>query len=88
MWTYLARFLIYNALGLKKLYNRNSHDWKLIPMHFINNAFGKNFIFHSNLSFKTSVLHQLPTFYENILKSLKRNFSHISYTPTGIRSQF
>ena len=42
MWTYLARFLIYNALGLKKLYNRNSHDWKLIPMHFIN-AFRKNF---------------------------------------------
>ena len=42
----------------KKLNDQNSHDWKLIPMHFINNAFGKSFIFHSNLSFKTSVLHQ------------------------------
>ena len=47
---------------VKKLYGQKSHDLKLIPMHFINNAFGKNFIFHSNLSFKTSVLHQLPTF--------------------------
>ena len=48
---------------VKKLYDRNSHDCKLIPMDFINNAFGKNFIFHSNLSFKTSVLHHFPTFY-------------------------
>ena len=73
---------------VKKLYDQNSHDWKLIPMHFINNAFGKNFIFHSNLSFKTSVLHQFPTFYTNILQSWKRNFSHISYTPSCIGSQF
>ena len=54
---------------VKKLNDQNSHDWKLFPMHFINNAFGKSFIFHSNLSFKTSVLHQLPTFYANILQS-------------------
>ena len=57
-------------------------------MHFINNAFGKNFIFHSNLSFETSVLHQFPIFYGNILQSQKRNFSHISYTPSCIGSQF
>ena len=37
---------------VKKLYYQNSRVWKLIPMHFINNGFGKNFIFHSNLSFK------------------------------------
>ena len=41
--------------SVKKLYDRNSHDWKLIPMHFINNELAENFIFHSNLSFKTSV---------------------------------
>ena len=41
---------------VKNLYDQNSHDWKF-PMHFINNGFGKNFIFHSNLSFKTSVFH-------------------------------
>ena len=73
---------------VKKLYDQNSHDWKLIPMHFINNAFGKNFIFHSNFSFKTSVLHQFPTFYANIIQSWKRNFSHTSYTTRDIGSQF
>ena len=57
-------------------------------MHFINNAFGKNFTFHSNLSFKTSVLHQFPIFYANILQSWKRNISHISYNASRIGSKF
>ena len=47
-------------------------------MHFINNAFLKNFIFHSNLRFETSVLHQFPTCYANILQSWKRDFSRSS----------
>ena len=57
-------------------------------MHFINNPFGENFIFHLNLSFKTSVLHQFPTFYANIPKTWERNFSYLSYTPTCKESQF
>ena len=47
---------------------------RLISMHFINNAYWKIFIFHSNLSFKTSVLHQFPTFYADILPSWKKTF--------------
>ena len=62
MWTYPAKLLAYKAPGLKKLYDQTYHDWKLIPMHVINNAFGKNFIFHSDLSFKTSLLHQFTSF--------------------------
>ena len=53
----------------QKLYDQNSHDWKFIPMHFINDAFRKNFVLHSNLNLKTFVLHQFPTFYANILQS-------------------
>ena len=62
MWTYLAKLLAYKAPGLKKLYDQTYHDWKLIPMHVINNAFGKNFIFHSDLSVKTSLVHQFTSF--------------------------
>ena len=75
---------------VKKLHNQNSH-WKLIPMHFINNTLGKTLfliaISHSSFSFKMSVLHQLSTFYANILQSQKRNFFHNSYTPSCIVSQ-
>ena len=71
----------------KKLYDQNFHEWKLIPIHFINNAFGKNFIFHSNLSFKTSVLQQFLTFYVMILQSWT-NISEISHTHSCLGSQF
>ena len=47
----------FQCFWVKKLCNQNSHDWKLIPMHFIN-----------NFSFKTSALHQFTTFYANILQ--------------------
>ena len=80
MWTYVPKFLAYNALGLKKLYDQNFHDWILIPIHFINNPFG--------ISFKTSILHQFSNFYANILQSWEINFSHFSYTLSCIRSQF
>ena len=45
------------------------------------------FFLNSNLSFKTSVLHQFPIFSEIILQSCKINFSH-SYTSSCIGSQF
>lgn len=30
---------------VRKVHHQNYDDWKLIPMHFINNAFKKDFIF-------------------------------------------
>ena len=32
----------------QRLYNENSHEWKLIPLRYIK-AFGKKFKFHPNL---------------------------------------
>ena len=29
-----------HCFWVKKLYDQNSHDWKLIPMHFINDDYG------------------------------------------------
>ena len=73
---------------IKKLYDQNSNDFKLIPIHFSNNAFEENSIFKWNLSFKTSVLHQFPTFYANTFQSCRKNFSHIPYIASCIESQF
>ena len=54
---------------VKKLCDRNSHDWKLIPMHFINNAFRINFFFNPNLSSKhlhcISFLHFTETYLDH-----------------------
>ena len=34
---------------VKKLYDGNNHDWKIIPLYYINKYFGKKKYFHSNL---------------------------------------
>ena len=83
MWTYSKICSLQCSWGYQ-----NSNDWKLIPVRFIDHAFGKNFFFHSNLSFKSSVMHPFPTFYSNFLQSWKKNLSHISYTPSCIGSHY
>ena len=81
IWTYIVKFIAYNALGLKNYTTKT----------LIGNSLGKTLflivISHSSLSFKMSVLHQFSTFYANILQSQKRNFFHNSYTPSCIVSQ-
>ena len=39
---------------VKKLFDGNYHDWKIIPLFLVNKYFGKNFNFHPNLSFSLS----------------------------------
>ena len=48
----------------------------------------KNFVFHSSISFRTSVLYPFFTFHGNILQWWKRNFSCISHILSFIGSQF
>ena len=35
---------------IKKLFDENFHDWKIIPLHIIHKSLGKKFVFHSNLT--------------------------------------
>ena len=32
---------------IKQLYNNNSHNWKIIPLHMITQKLGKKFLFYS-----------------------------------------
>ena len=41
---------------VKKLYDKNFHEWKVIPLHLIRITFGQNFKFHSNFSCDTRLL--------------------------------
>ena len=51
---------------VKKLYEGNHHNWKIIPLYLINKYFGKNFHFHSNLSFNLALVDSFPEFYKQI----------------------
>ena len=52
---------------VKKLYDENFHEWKVIPLHLIRITFGQNFKFHSNL-YDTKLLTSFPVFYKNIFR--------------------
>ena len=49
---------------IKRLFNNNFHQWKLIPLYLIRQYFGKNFKFHSNSD--------VIQFYASFLNSIKR----------------
>ena len=46
-----------------RLCNEFHRDWKIIPLNYINNALGKNFNFHSNLSIPNKTINSLPSYY-------------------------
>ena len=35
---------------IKRLFNENFHDWKILPLYIIHNSLGKKFMFHSKLN--------------------------------------
>ena len=60
---------------VKKLYDENFHEWKVIPLHLIRITFGQNFKFHSNLSYDTKLLTSFPVFYKNIFRYWSQHFT-------------
>ena len=73
---------------LRKLYDENFHEWKIIPSHLISKYFGKSFKFHSCLSFDRKLLIKFPKFYKNILFQWSSSFFASSELPSCILSNF
>ena len=61
-----SKIISLQCYWVKKVYDGNHHDWKIIPLHFINKHFGKNFHFHSNLSFNLTFVDSFPDLYKQI----------------------
>ena len=49
---------------VKQLYTENHHEWKIIPLLYINNKLFKKFKFHSNLNILKSTQAYIPIFVE------------------------
>ena len=48
---------------IKRLFDNNFHQWKLIPVYVFRKYLGKKFKFHSNLEKSHSILCKFPKFY-------------------------
>ena len=73
---------------IKKLYDENFHEWKVIPLHLTRITFGQNFKFHSNLSNDAKLLTNFPVFYKNIFRYWSQHFTVFPEFPSCILSTF
>ena len=70
------------------MYDKNFHEWKVIPLHLIRLTFGQNLKFHSNLSDVTKLLTSFPIFYKNVVCYWSRHFTVSPELPFLILSTF
>ena len=73
---------------IKRLFDDNYHEWKVIPSHLTNKYLGKDFKFHSNLSFKKSLLNYFPCFYREIFAIWSNSLSSTANFASAISSQY
>ena len=73
---------------IRRLYDSNHHEWKIIPLSYISTILGKNFVFHSNLSIPPKILNCFPLFYRELLSLWSKNYSCEPNIPSLISSQY
>ena len=73
---------------VKKLYDENFHEWKIISLHLIRITLGQNFKFHSNLSYDTKLLTSFLVFHKNIFCYWSQHFTVFPDLPFCILSSF
>ena len=77
---------------IKRLFDNNFHQWKLIPLYLIRQYLGKtlNFIsisFHSNLEVSHSILCKFPKFYKELFIRWGKHLSSSATLPSTLACQ-
>ena len=63
---------------IKKLYDKTTPSWKVIPLHLMKTNLVINFKFHSNLDISVQKLKNFPNYYKTIFKNC---CLHLTSTP-------
>ena len=83
-----SKIISLQCCWLRKLCDKNFHEWKIVPSHLINKYFGKSFKFYSCLSFDRKLFIKFPTFYKNISPQWSSSLFASSKLPSCIFSNF
>ena len=59
---------------VKRLFEDDFHDWKVIPLFLIGKHLGKNFKFHSNIDLSNNILLKFPSIYQDIFIKWVNNY--------------
>ena len=71
----------------RRLFDNSFHQWKVIPLFFINKTFGEHFKFHSNLDFSDDTVKCFPSFYKSMFLNWKKFFYVNPCVPSCILNQ-
>ena len=73
---------------IKRLFDNNFHQWKLIPFYLIRQYLAKNFKFYSNLEVSHSILCKFSKFYKEIFIRRDKHLSSPVTLPSTVACQF
>ena len=73
---------------VKRLFDKNFHDWKIIPTYLIHKFLGKNFKFHNSIAIHKDILSKFPFYYQEVFVKWKENYTFLSTAPSTILSEY
>ena len=77
----LAKVISLQCSWIKRLYNKNFHEWKIIPSYLIKAIFCKNLKFHPCLETSIMSLENVPKFYKDMITNWAKYLSRYPYLP-------
>ena len=72
---------------VKRLFDRNVHEWKIIPLFLIEKYFEKKFKFHESLDIPRYVIRKMLGFYREILLNCRKCLCYDPSVKSTILSQ-
>ena len=81
-------FISLSCSWVKRLYDTNYHERKMIPLELIKQTFGEIFKYHTNLYFRKSFVRSLPCFYQQIFFDWQEQFYTLPDNTSGMLNQF
>ena len=73
---------------VKRLFEDDFHDWKIIPLFVICKYLGKNFKFHHNIDINNDILSSFPSFYQDIFIKWINNHTAKPTLPSMVLPEF
>ena len=83
-----AKIISLQCSWIKRLFGNNSHNWKIIPLGFINKYLGKDFKLHSNLQIDSKYVKTFPKYFKEVINAWSKNLACKPNIPSAILSQF
>ena len=71
---------------IKILFDKNFHDWKILPLQITHKSSAKKYVFHSNLKVNKKLKKSFPKYCTEIINTCGSKFSCQTLVPSAILS--